>query len=79
MIDRQIHRNLWNANGAHHTIASIQQALVFRVFGASGILITIAGGDCARRAGTGTVAEAGLIVVIQLGERILGLANHRLT
>ena len=78
MVYRQIHRNLWNADGTHHAIASIQQTLVFRVFGASGILVTIASGACARRAGTGTVAGVGLIVVVQLGERILSLANHRL-
>ena len=78
MVNRQIHRNLWNADGTHHAIASIQQTLVFRVFGASGILVTIASGVCARRAGTGTVAGVGLIVVVQLGERILSLANHRL-
>ncbi len=55
-----------------------QQTLVFRVFGASGIRLSIASGVCARRAGTRTVAGARLIVVVQLGERILSLANHRL-
>ena len=78
MVNRQVHGNLRDANGPHHAIASIQQTLVFRVFGASGILVTIASGACARRAGTGTVAGVGLIVVVQLGERILSLANHRL-
>ena len=37
MVDRQFHRNFRNADSAHHTAAGIQQALIFRIFGAGAV------------------------------------------
>ena len=37
VVNRQVHGNLRNTDGPHHAIAGVEQALIFRVFGAGGV------------------------------------------
>ena len=64
VVDWQIHRNLRNANGAHHSATGIQQSLIFLVFGTRTAIVII------RLVGPRTA--------LNRSERILRLTQNRL-
>lgn len=57
VIDRQVNRQLQNADRSHHSVPSVQQALIFRIFRDFGICFTATGPDAPATVANGSVAS----------------------